>query len=178
MNRGARGNSISSRWTWIGCSFARSSAFWQSSLAASMSPIDPGNPRLRKPFGPANREQRQGMARDHEFLIGRNDVETDATISCGDRRGGCRIGLGIERAPKPGERLHDACSEGRRVLADSRSEHEGVEPPKGRSQQACLESDPIDEEVEREPRMRVGTRFQLAHVVAEARQALQSAVAI
>src|SRR5262249_11082650 len=53
------------------------------------------------------------MARDHEFLIGRNDVETDATISRGDRRGGCRIGLGIERTPKPGEPLHDACSGGR-----------------------------------------------------------------
>src|SRR5215467_11045129 len=137
-----------------------------------------GNRGLRKPFGPANREQRQGMARDHEFLIGRNDVETDATISCGDRRGGCRIGLRIELAPKPGERLHDACSEGRRVLADSRGEHEGVEPPEGGSQQACMEPDPIDEIVEREARLRVGTRFQLAHVVAEAREALQSALAI
>src|SRR5262249_58099588 len=102
----------------------------------------------------------------------RNDVEADATISCGDRRGGCRIGLGIERAPKPGELLHDARTEGRRVLADSRSEHEGIEPPEGRSQQACLESDPIDKIVEREARLRVGTRFQLAHVAAEARQAL------
>src|SRR5215831_3283744 len=108
------------------------------------------------------------MARDHEFLIGRNDVETDTTISCGDRRGGCRVGLRIERAPKPGERLYDTRSEGRRVLADSRREHEGVEPPEGRSQQACMESDPIDEVVEREARMRVGTCFQLAHVVAEA----------
>jgi len=32
--------------------------------------------------------------------------------------------------------------------------------------------------LEREARLRVGTRFQLAHVVAEARQALQSALAI
>jgi hypothetical protein len=55
----------------------------------------------------------QCMARDHEFLIGRNDVEADATVSRGNRRSGCRIGLRIERASKPGEFLYDACTEGR-----------------------------------------------------------------
>src|SRR6516164_7435038 len=153
MKRGARANRTSSR----------STTDWLQRFGGSLWR------HLRRPFAPVNRQQRQGMARYHELLVGRNDVETDATVARGDRRGGCRIGLRIELAPEPGERLHDAGTEGRRVLADSRREYEGVGPPKGGSQQACMESNPIDEVVEREARLRVGTRFQLAHVVAEAR---------
>src|SRR5262249_19557402 len=84
----------------VPCNCLQSSAPLLSPHLIADDPWSPCCPhrRLRRLFGPANRQQRQGMARDHEFLIGRNDVETDATISCGDRRGGCRIGLGIERA--------------------------------------------------------------------------------
>src|SRR6516225_4099518 len=160
MKRGARANRTSSRLT----------TDWLQRFGGSLWR------HLRRLFGPANRQQRQGMARDHELLVGRNDVETDATIARGDRRGGCRIGLRIEFASEPGELLHDACTEGRRVLANSRREHEGVEPPKGGSQQACMESDPLHQVVEREPGLRVGTRLQFAHVVAEAGPYLQTAL--
>src|SRR6266540_3580034 len=58
------------------------------------------------------REQRHGMARDHQLLIGAHDVEPDATIRTGDRGAARRIGLRIEHGPEPCKLLHDAGAHG------------------------------------------------------------------
>jgi hypothetical protein len=36
------------------------------------------------PAAAASGQQRQRMGRDHQLLIGPNDVETNAAVACGD----------------------------------------------------------------------------------------------
>ena len=97
-----------------------------------------------------------------------------AMISAALRRVGGRIELGAE----PGELFGDARAHAGRVLADPGREHEGVEAAERRRQHAGVQPDAIDEIVEREARPRIGARLQVAHVVADAGQALQAAFAV
>ena len=64
------------------------------------------------------------------------------------------------------------------VLADPGGEHEGIEPAERRGQHAGMEPDAIDEIIERERRARIAARLELAHVVADPRQALEPALVI
>ena len=88
------------------------------------------------------------------------------------------IGGRIEHAAEPGKPLHDGGAHRGRVLADAGREHEGVETAERRRQQAGLQADAVDEIVEREARARICARLEFAHVVADAGQALQSALVI
>ena len=96
----------------------------------------------------------------------------------GDRRFARRVGVGVELAAEPGELLGDARAHRGRVFADTGREHEGIEPAERRGQQARMESDAIGEVVEREACPRVGACLKLAHVVADARKALQAALGV
>src|SRR5688572_27986015 len=118
------------------------------------------------------------MARDHKFLVSGNYVETNATVLAGYRRAAGRIGFWIEHPAEPGEPFDDAGAHAGRVFANSGREHQGIEAPERCRQQACRESYSIGEVVERKARPRVGTRLQLANVVADARETFQAAIAI
>ena len=79
---------------------------------------------------------------------------------------------------EPSELLDHARANVRRILADPGREDEGVEALQGGREHAGTETDPVDEIVDRELRLGVGARLQLAHVIADAGEPLQSAVAI
>ena len=53
-----------------------------------------------------------------------------------------------------------------------------IEPAERRRQHAGMEPDTVDEVFERERGARIGARLELAHVVADAGQALQAALVI
>src|SRR5271163_3402231 len=114
------------------------------------------------------------MAGYHQLLVGRDDMDREATVA--HRYQGCprRIRCGIERAAQPGQLFHNPRPHARRVFADSSGEHEAIDAPERCRQKARLQSDPIGEVIESEPGARFGTRFEFAHVVADTRQALQS----
>ena len=106
------------------------------------------------------------------------DIDGDAAVRPRDQRSARRVGGRIELDAEPGQLLGDARPHGRRVLADAGREHEGVEPAERRRQHAGVEADAIDEIVERERGPRIGARLELAHVVADAGQALQAALVV
>ena len=62
-----------------------------------------------------------------------------------------------------------------RILADAGGEHERIEPAERGRQHAGVKPDAIDEVIERKRGPRIGARLEVAHVVADAGQALQAA---
>ena len=88
------------------------------------------------------------------------------------------VGCGIEVQAEPGQPSRDGLANGRRVLADASREHEAVEPLHGGRQHPGEERDPVGEVVERQLRPRVGAGEQLAHVVADAGEALEAALLV
>src|SRR6266851_4864627 len=70
------------------------------------------------------------MPRDHELLVGRNDVNGDPTLRSRYQYFPRCIRSWIEDCAEPCELLRDPRADDRRVLADSRGEHERVEAAK------------------------------------------------
>src|SRR5215469_1015004 len=118
------------------------------------------------------------MLRDHQLLICRYDVERDAAVRGRYERFLTRVGARVERDAEPCELLRHAGPQGDCVLADSGCEYEGVQPAESGSQHARIEADTIDEVIERESSLRVGTRLQLANVIADAGEPFQTAFVI
>ena len=118
------------------------------------------------------------MLRNHQFFVGRHDINGNTAVGPRYLAGVPGIRGRIEHDAEPGQLLGNAGADRGRVLADPRGEHESVEALQRRRQHAGIEADPVDEVVDRERRTRVGAGFELAHVVADAGQALQAAVAV
>ena len=96
-----------------------------------------------------------------------------------EMRGPCRrIRSGIELESKPGEPLAYTASDDRGVLADAGREDEAVDAAHGGGKRARLAQDAVDEIVDREPGERGLGREQVAHIVADAGEALQPAFLI
>ena len=84
----------------------------------------------------------------------------------------------IELQAEPCQPPRDRLANGRRVLADPCREHEAVDAAHGRRQHPGKQRDAVDEIVERQLGARIGACQQLAHVVADAGQALQPAFVV
>src|SRR5262249_33708519 len=69
------------------------------------------------PWGTIHQE-RQGVSRDHQFFVGRNDVERDPALRLRYQRFAGRIGGRIELHSEPRDLLRDPGADRRRVLAD------------------------------------------------------------
>ena len=87
----------------------------------------------------------QRMARNHQFFVGRNDIERDPALPAGYLLPVRRIGGGVEHRAEPGKPLGDPCPELHGVLADACREHEGIEPAQRCRQHSGMQSDAIDE---------------------------------
>ena len=115
---------------------------------------------------------------DHQLLIGGQHIDREAAGGGRDHLGVGAIRFLVQRRSEPGEPGADPGPDGCGILADARGEDEGVEPAKRGRQRACEEPDAVDEVVDREAGPRIAACLELAHVIANARQALQAAVAI
>src|ERR1044072_5879652 len=107
-------------------------------------------------------QQRQGMLRNHQFLIRRYDIDGDAT---GLRRYQARMsGIlgGIECHAEPAELLCHTSADAARVFADAGREDEGIEALKRSGEHAGVETDAIGEVIDRELRLWIGARLELA----------------
>ena len=100
----------------------------------------------------------QSVAGDHQFLVGGDDVATDPRSFSRDPSGALGIRLRVKLKAEPGQALRHGIADGRRVFADARREHEGVDALHCRPQHPGEKSDSVDEIVERELGARVRTR--------------------
>src|SRR5215467_14090866 len=118
------------------------------------------------------------MLRDHQLLIRRNDIESNAALRLRyeELSGGVRGA--VERNPEPCELVRNARTHRHGVFADSGGEHEGVKSAESGGQHAGIEPDTIRKVLECKGSLRVGARLKLAHVIAQAGETLQSAFMI
>ena len=73
-----------------------------------------------------------------------------------DARAALRVRLRVELDAEPGRLPADALADRRRVLADAGGEDDRVEAAERGGERAELAADPVDEEIDRELRPRVG----------------------
>src|SRR5262245_16162723 len=126
----------------------------------------------------ALRQQRKRMPRDHQLLVSWYDVKCDPALRPRYQRCPRSIGGFVKYGAEPRQLCRDAGANRYRVLANAGGEHEGIEPAERSREHPGVESDAIDEVVDREGRGRIGTRFEIPHVVADAGKALEAALAI
>src|SRR5262245_52911126 len=119
-------------------------------------------------------DARQRVARNHQFLVRRDDPYRYGTVGGADSRPPAEIGGRIEASAQPSPIFADARPDGSSVLADTGREHEDVEAAQRGRERTEVTTDPIHEEIDRVGRLAGGTREQLAHVVADARYAEES----
>jgi len=74
--------------------------------------------------------ERKRVPRDHGFLIGGDDAHLDRAVAGADSINTSRIGHVVETQPKPGQARAYGRTNGRRVFADARGEHQPIQPPK------------------------------------------------
>ena len=106
------------------------------------------------------------------------DIDRDLAARRGYQRPSRGIGVIVEFDAKPSELLGDARADHGRILADAGGENKGIESAQRRRQHPGAEPDAMNEIVDGKLRARVLVRLQLAHVIADAGQALQAALAV
>src|SRR5258705_13141849 len=123
-------------------------------------------------------QQRQCMLRDHQFFVGRYDVDRNTAVGTGyQARVAGILGL-VERHTKPSELTGDLSPDAHRVFADTGCKDESVEALQRGRKHAGGEAYPIDEIIDRQLRFGIFAGLQLTHIVADARESLQSTVAV
>ena len=105
-------------------------------------------------------------------LVGITHAETRLSGG-GDPRSVRGVGARIERHAEPRRRLADAAADLGGVLADPGGEDQRVDAAEHGGERADLLRGLVDEVVDREARRRIGAGEQVAHVVADARDAEQ-----
>src|SRR6266446_957615 len=118
------------------------------------------------------------MLRDHQFLVGRYDVDRNTAVGTGYQARVAGIFSWIERRAKPGQLIDDPRPDAHRVFSDASCKDESVETLQRSRKHAGVEADPIDEIIDRQFGLGILACLQLAHIVADARESLQSAVAV
>ena len=81
----------------------------------------------------------EGVAGDHQLLVGRDDEEGDAARRGRDAERAGLVGGGVELGAEPGEPLGDAGADRGGVLADAGGEDEGVEAAEGGREHAGVQ---------------------------------------
>ena len=123
-------------------------------------------------------EQRQRVPRNHQLFVGRHDIDRNAAVGARYLQRVPGVRVGIERDAEPSEPLGNARADAGRVFADAGGEDEGVEALQGGRQHSGVER----RRGRRNSRPRMPradpARLELAHVVADAGQALQAAIAV
>ena len=89
------------------------------------------------------------MTSDHEFLVRRDDPRRNPAVAPADARSPGLVGRLVQLDAEPCGIAADPCSDRGGVLANSRGEHQRVEPAQGRGQRAQLAADAVDIEVDR-----------------------------
>src|SRR5712671_5022698 len=118
------------------------------------------------------------MLRDHQLLVGRYDVDRNTAVGTGyQARVAGILGL-VERNTKPSQSIDDARPDTYRVFPHTGCKDESVQPLQRGRKHAGVETYPIDEILDRQLRFGIFAHLQFAHIVADAREPLQSAVAI
>src|SRR6185312_721481 len=122
-------------------------------------------------------QQRQSVLSDHQLFVGRNDIDRRGF---GTRDHECMAAVldGIERNPQPADTLGDACADKFRIFANTCGEDQGVNTLQGGSEHSDTQRRAVNEVVDGKRRYWILACLQLAHVVADAGKALQSAIAI
>src|SRR5262245_52443785 len=72
-------------------------------------------------------DNRDRVARDHQFLVCRNDEDRKTAGPCGNDRGAFFVCAFVDLGAEPPQPLDDERSDFGRVLADARREHERVD---------------------------------------------------
>src|SRR5262249_23191766 len=142
-------------------------------------------PFLRRRQGLADRSDDRPAAadgmrvpRNHALLVGRNHPGREARTGVRNARSVPRVGSRIELEPEPGQPLADQAPDERGVLADAARKDKTVDAAHGRCERRSLALDAIDEIVDRNPGKRRLGGEQVAHVVADAGEALQTALLV
>src|SRR6266480_3762598 len=117
------------------------------------------------------------MSGNHQLFIGGYDVESN-TATLGYQRPLREVGIRVEGCAEPAELVRDQGPNHWRVLANPASEYERIESTQCGRQHPGVQAHPVGEIFYGKGRTGVGAGLQLAHVIAEARQALQPAIAI
>src|SRR4051812_32671147 len=108
------------------------------------------------------KQQPQGMLRNHQFLVGRYDVNWNTTVGMGYQARVADVFCLIDPCTKPSQLIDDPRPDVYRVFTDSRSEDECVKTLQGSRKHAGVKPDPIDEIIDRQFSLGVATSLQLA----------------
>ena len=118
------------------------------------------------------------MSRDHQLFVRGDHIDRDLAAGRGYQRPSRGIGVIVQLDAKPSELLGDAAADHGRILADAGGENERIQSAERRRQHPGAESGAMNEIVDGKLRAWLLVGLQLAHVVADAREALQAAVAV
>src|SRR5262249_33685076 len=133
----------------------------------------------RRPYFPSpTPEHALRVSGDHQFLVRGNDPGAHPAAGRADSWAALRVRIGVELDTEPGGVSAHALANGRRVLADSSREDDGVESAERRGKRAELTTDPVHVQVDGEPRRRSGAPQQHSHIAGDAGDAQQSGFAI
>src|SRR5258708_596056 len=88
-------------------------------------------------------QQRQCMLSDHQFLVGRYDVDRNTAVGTGYQVRVARILSWVERNTKPPQLIGDARPDTHRVFPDTGCKDESVETLQRGGKHAGVEADSI-----------------------------------
>ena len=123
-------------------------------------------------------QQRQCVLGNHEFFIGRHDVDRDLAIRARDPPRVTGVLGRVERHPEPLEPLRNPCPNADGIFTDACGEDETIDTLQCRGQHSGLQSNPVDEIVDGKRRMGIAAVLKLTHVVTDAGKPLQPAIAV
>src|SRR5215467_11786667 len=115
------------------------------------------------------------MPRDHQLLVSRDDVEHDPAVARRDQRRSRSISGGIKLRAKPSKSLRDSSAHHERVLTNPCGEDKRIKSPERCRQHASAHRSMMHKVVNRECSAWITTVEELAHVIADAGQALETA---
>src|SRR5271155_3652382 len=111
---------------------------------------------------------------DHEFLVGRDDEDDRRRMLGADDLDVGAVRFGVEMDSHPFHSLEHRFADLPRVFADARREDDGFDAVDGRGKSGEFASDTGDEIGDRVPGRRAVGRLKFAHVLGNARHALEA----
>src|SRR5436189_1757300 len=113
-------------------------------------------------------QRTQRMARNHQLLIGRDDIAGDARPLARNERPALGVRDRVDFETKPREAPQHGIANGRRILSNARRKDETVDAIHRGSEHSREEGYPVDEVFQRELGPRIWAREQFPYVVADA----------
>ena len=118
------------------------------------------------------------MLRDHQLFVRGDHIDRDFAAGRGYQRPSRGIGVIVQFDAKPSELLGDAAADHGRILTDAGGENKRIQSAERRRQHPGAESGAMNEIVDGKLRAWLLVGLQLAHVVADARETLQTTLAV